>query len=355
MKGIKQYIVFILIMCSNLLLQAQNLSIKANIDTNHILIGDPVTFTLQITKPVNFQLKFPELYDTITEKIEIIQTDTLDTVSISNNEITLSKKYIISCYDSGQFAIPPLPFVYQKDTTTDTLYSQPLLLTCQTVPVDTTKKEIKDIKKPLDTPFSFQEFLKYYLPYILGGIILLLILYFGYKYYKTTRQKAKQKPKKIIIPKEAAHVIALNDLDKLKEKKLWQNDQIKRYYSELTDILRTYIENRYRISAMEQTSYEIVSQFRQEKLAEQEILNILSYVLENGDLAKFAKYKPLPNENDKSLKNAYEFVERTKLLKTQTEENKDNKPETTEQQPDANKKDEKIIDKTSKTGKKHDD
>ncbi len=334
MKGI--YIILILILGNGLLLQAQNLSIKADIDTNQILIGDPVTLTLQISKPINFQLKFPELNDTITEKIEIIQADTLDTVSISNNEITLSKKYIISCYDSGQFTIPPLPFVYQKDTTTDTLYSQPLLLTCQTIPVDTTKKEIKDIKKPLNTPFSFQEFIKYYLPYILGGIILLLILYFGYKYYKKTRQKVQQKPKKIIIPKESAHIIALRDLDKLKEKKLWQNDQVKQYYSELTDILRTYIENRFRISAMEKTTYEIIWQFRQDKLAEQETINILSYVLENGDLAKFAKYKPLPDENDKSLKNAYLIVEKTKLSTEHTNEN--NTTETTKEKDNKTNK-----------------
>lgn len=314
--------------------QAQNLTIKASIDTNHILIGDPVNFTLQVTKPTDFQLSFPELNDTITEKIEILESDSIDTVSTSNNEITLRKKYIVSCYDSGQFIIPPLPFVYQKDTITDTLYSQSLILTCQTIPIDTTKKEIKDIKKPLDTPFSFQEFLKYYLPYILGGIILLLILYFAYKYYKKLRKKSKEKPKKIFVPKEAAHIIALRELDLLKEKKLWQNDQIKQYYSELTDILRTYLENRYRISAMEQTTYEIISQMKQQKLTEQEQLNILSFVLEYGDLAKFAKYKPLPDENDKSLKNVYAYIEQTKLIEEQVKEKNNNQLENKENNKD---------------------
>ena len=318
MKGIKSYIALIFILAGSFA-QAQNLTIKANIDTNSILIGDPVNFTLQITKPAGFQIAFPELRDTVTEKIEIIETDSLDTLSISGNEITLAKKYVVSCYDSGQFVIPPLPFVYKQDTTTDTLYSQPLTLNCQTVPVDTAKKEIKDIKKPLNTPFSFQEFVKYYLPYILGSIIILLILYFGYKYYKKTRQKTKEKPRKVYVPKESAHIIALRELEALKEKKLWQNDQIKQYYSELTDILRAYLENRYRISAMEQTTYEIIALMKQQNLTEQEQLNLLSYVLEYGDLAKFAKYKPLPNENDKNMKNAFSFVEQTKLLEKPVE------------------------------------
>ncbi len=322
MGKFKQYILLIFILVSNFT-QAQNLVIKANIDTNHILIGDIVNFTLKVTKPVGLQLAFPELHDTITEKIDILQSDTLDTLTTQDNQVTLMKKYVISCYDSGQFVIPPLPFVYRHDTTTDTLYSQPLVLTCQTLPVDTAKKDIKDIKQPLNTPFSFQEFIKYYLPYILGGIIILLILYFAYKYYRKSRQKAKEKPKKVFVPKESAHIIALRELDTLKEKKLWQNDQIKAYYSQLTDILRTYLENRYRVSAMEQTTYEIISDLKQQKLTEQESLNLLSFVLEYGDLAKFAKYKPLPDENDKSLKNAYAFVGKTKLIEKSTETKKD--------------------------------
>ena len=112
----------------------------------------------------------------------------------------------------------------------------------------------------------------------------------------------------------------MRELEALKEKKLWQSDQIKQYYSELTDILRTYLENRYRISAMEQTTYEIISLMKQQNLTEQEQLNLLSYVLEYGDFAKFAKYKPLPDENDKSMKNAFSFVEQTKLLEKSVEE-----------------------------------
>ena len=122
----------------------------------------------------------------------------------------------------------------------------------------------------------------------------------------------------------------------LKEKKLWQNDQIKQYYSGLTDILRTYLENRYRISALEQTTYEIVSTLKQQNLTEQKALNLLSFVLEYGDLAKFAKYKPLPDENDKSMKNAYAFIEKTKLIEKVT----DIKEDTNNNMTKVEKKDE---------------
>lgn len=320
MNVFKQYIAILLLTISSSLLQAQDLTIKASIDTNHILIGDPVNLTLQITKPLDFDIDFPELKDTITEKIEILNSNLTDTVDITNNKITLQKKYIVSCYDSGQFVIPPLPFVYQQDTVKDTIFTTPIALICETLPVDTAKKEIKDIKKPLEAPFTFQEFIKYYLPYILAGIIFALLLFFAYKYYIKHKQNKQEKPKKVYIPKEAAHIVALRQLDTLKDKKLWQNEQIKQYYSELTDILRTYLENRFRISAMEQTTYDIISLMKQKKITPQEEINTLSYVLEYGDLAKFAKYKPLPNENDKCLKNAYLFVEQTKLIEKDKQE-----------------------------------
>lgn len=303
----------------------QNIQIKATIDTNRILIGDPVNYTLEVTKPKDLNLAFPIFAgDTITEKIEIIQTNTIDTISSNNNNITLAQNYIISCYDSGSFEIPPQPFVYKNDTTTDTIYSQPLVLNSQTLLVDTSKKDIKDIKAPINTPFSFQEFLKYYLPYFLGGIILLVILYFLYKYYKKRKQLQQTKPKKVYVPKEAAHIIAIRKLDELKEKKLWQNSLIKQYYIELTEILRNYLDDRFRFNAMEKTTFEITFEIKEQKIFEQTELNLLSYILEYGDLAKFARYNPLPDENDKCLKNAYEFVNDTQLTETDTE---DTKPE----------------------------
>jgi hypothetical protein len=112
-------------------------------------------------------------------------------------------------------------------------------------------------------------------------------------------------------PKIPAHITALEKLEKLKEQKLWQEGKIKLYYSSMTDILREYIENRFRIQAMEQTTDEILFGFRNAAVDE-ESKTKLKQVLTLADLVKFAKEQPLPDENETSLKNVYDFVNGTK-------------------------------------------
>ena len=117
------------------------------------------------------------------------------------------------------------------------------------------------------------------------------------------------------VPKEAAHLIALRALENLKEKKLWQQNEYKAYYSELTEILRTYLFNRWEISAMEMVSDEILQALRP-YLTDPTLLEKLQKTLQTADGVKFAKATPLPDENMQSYQWIYELVEATQLRET---------------------------------------
>ncbi len=108
------------------------------------------------------------------------------------------------------------------------------------------------------------------------------------------------------------HVVALSDLDKLKASKLWQKGQEKEYYTELTDILRHYIDRRFHIDAPEMISEDIIAAIH---LATdtKSATDGLTQILNVADLVKFAKYTPFADENDLSLVNAYLFVNQTKI------------------------------------------
>jgi len=111
-----------------------------------------------------------------------------------------------------------------------------------------------------------------------------------------------------------AHIIALQELDKLKGDQLWQHDKVKEYYTRMTDVLRVYIEDRFKVPAMEQTTFEILSDFKANKsLIDAESYNGLKDILELADLVKFAKLTPLPDDNHQSLNSAYLFVQYTKI------------------------------------------
>jgi len=170
---------------------------------------------------------------------------------------------------------------------------------------------------------------------------LLVIVIAGLIVFFITRKKKTApvvifKPK----PKRAAHLIALEELEQLKKEKLWQQGLIKDYYSRLSGIVRTYIENRFDIPSVESTTYETMQLFRKKPVPKQ-TLELLQELLELSDLVKFAKAKPLPSEHDHSMNLAEAFVKNTipdaaaEAAQRKTDEKNQRENETTT--PDQNK------------------
>jgi hypothetical protein len=92
---------------------------------------------------------------------------------------------------------------------------------------------------------------------------------------------------------------------------LWQAGHVKTYHSELTEILRMYLERRFNIHALEQTSLEIISDVNS-ILQNDEAKQNLTKTLEIADSVKFAKHKSGALENEQSLKMAIQFIESTR-------------------------------------------
>lgn len=284
--------------------QAQEIKATATLDTNRIMIGDQVKLQIQIEHPAKHKVRFPALPDTIN-KIEVLERSKIDTVpSTDPSRITERQTYIITSFDSGHFPLSPLKFVLEADTNMF-FETEALLLSVYAPKVDTTQA-IKEIKGPLDVPFSIREAI----PYIVGGGILLAILIGLYYYFKNRKKKPGQI--EIKVPSRPAHEIALEALKELENEKVWQTQEngVKSYHSAISDIIRTYIEHRYKIPAMELTTDEILNNFRRTSMKE-EPKEKLRQLLQLSDLVKFAKAQPLPNEHELSLSSAYDFVSST--------------------------------------------
>ena len=287
---------------------SQNIEVVAKLDsTNNIIIGDQIKLKLQATCPNGTILMWPAIKDTIIKQIEVTGRSKIDTVfSTDKKLLTLSQIYTITSFDSGSYKIPAFEFNYRflKDSNNYSILTNELLLNVNTVQVDTTKI-IKDIKAPLKAPLTFKELL----PYIGIGIaivaIILLIIY-----YLRKKRKAEPLIKFRSVRVVPAHEIALLALQKLKDDKLWQNNKVKQYYIELTDILRKYIEARFEVEAMEMTTDEITVIFKSIDI-DDELKHKLKNILVLADLVKFAKAQPIANEHDTCLGNAFDFVNKT--------------------------------------------
>ena len=298
---------------------AQEPSVSAKLEKSTITIGDQIKLNLQVTSPENYSVAFPILGDTITKKVEIVNKSKIDTSFSADKKSKIFKQTLtISSYDSGYWAIPPFEFTFnlKNDTSKKKLLTEAILLTVNTLPVDT-NKAIKDIKIPFEAPMTFRELI----PYILGGIAMLAVIII---IIFVSMKLLKKEPilKRETKPKLPPHEIAIIELQKLRDSKLWQQNMIKLFYINLTDILRIYIEGRFGVMAMEMTTDEITKCFKTIDIAN-DLKDKLKHILDLADLAKFAKIQPLPNENDLALSKAFDFVNETKPVAIKVEEVED--------------------------------
>ena len=315
-SGLIFVVLFVLLSGSLQQLKAQQVTVKASIDSTNILIGDQMKLILEIEKPKNMDIQFPLLPDTLGAGIEVVQRLPIDTLQLDNKDREkLSQSYFITSFDSGVHQIPPFFFKLKFDRMLDSVATKALSFQVFTMKIDTTKGPV-DIKPPYSAPVSLKEVT----PYILGIILIAAILFFIFYYIKWKKKNVPlfRKPEK---PLEPAHIIALRELDRIKAQKLWQQEKIKQYYSEVADTVRAYIENRFDIPAMEQTSAETISVFKQNKeLIDGTSLDQVQHILSLADLVKFAKYAPLPDDNNLTLMNAYFFVNQTKKVEVKAPE-----------------------------------
>jgi len=319
MKSVIKISILILTICIRVNGIAQEVDANASLNKDWILIGDQVNLEIEMSCPADATVVWPEFGDTITSQIEIIREFEVDTVHPDSKPgfAIYSQKLLITSFDSGYHALPPIAILYQLEDEDEFrgIETGALLLEVSTMEVDM-EKDIMDISPLIDVPLSFREIL----PWLLGGLgivlTILLLIYF-------IRKKKKAEPliqirKKPVLP---PHQVALDALKSLKSKKLWQTGRVKDYHTELTDIIRTYISDKFKIHATEMVTYEIIEEIESTTIS-QETRKKLGEMLEMADMVKFAKGNPLPDEQERSMNYAIDFVKDTIFLVEEDTNNK---------------------------------
>lgn len=300
-----RYILTLLISSLISLTYAQSNAAYGKLDTNQILIGDQVNFTLTCIQKKNSKVDFPKFVDTIIKGVEIVESFPQDTIKDEDDQLTIEKRYTITVFDSGAYMLPVGPFIENKDT----IRGKSLFLSVNTIQADTTANSIKPIKLPYNQGYTFKELL----PWILGGLALIGIIA-GIIIYLRIKQKNADTEIKKYVPKDPPHIIAYRSLDELKAEQLWEKEEYKAYYTKLTEILRIYLEQKYQILALEQTSEEILSDVKDLNLLNFEIIQDLSQILMLADMVKFAKHIPQAEENVRSYDLALKFIDKSKFI-----------------------------------------
>lgn len=293
---VKNYFLHIIMLFGVFAVAQKTPSVSIKVDTTKIRIGEQINYQI-IVDDVENGVIFPKLQLDSLGKIEIIKSLSIDTL-----KNRLIKKYKLTSFDSGSYVIPKQAiFIWNQPYYTDSIP-----IDVATVAVDTTKQKLYPIKAIHNEPYTLADF-KSYLWWILGILILI-----GLALYFILRKKKTQEEIEARIP---PYERALNRLKALDEKQLWQKNKIKKYYVELTDIIRTYIERELNIPALESTTDELLETITDFNMSStlnipEEIINKLRKLLNEGDLVKFAKFKPLANEIELHRYDAGEIIEK---------------------------------------------
>ena len=292
------------------------LVVSAAIDSTTLFIGDQTDLHLRATCEVGEQVQLPALDKELIPGIEIVEKTVVDTATLSDGRVQYNQYLTLTSFEDSLFYIAPLPFVSGDDT----VWSESLMLNVvQPFEMDSADMAITDIKGIYKAPIWWWGVLRWVLlAFVIAGVGVggyYLITYLQSRMRKGEEEKAAAEPLR------PAEEVALEKLDAIREQKIWQTGQVKEYHTQLTDVVREYIDRRFEVSSVEQTSDETLRAMRPLLSSQKELYEQLRKMLTLADLVKFAKWTTTPDENEQSLRSAYAFVKETTLAEEVTTDN----------------------------------
>lgn len=299
-KFIQHIILFVLLIFISAPLLAQE--VVAEVDSAHIMIGDHLKYTLKIKNATGIENPKADLSNVDTMKaFEVVKEFDWEKIAL-NDDVFYKKELTITSFDSGYYYFPSIRINYTKNGQNVSRNTQQIQLAVITPQVDSL--QIRPIKDIVIEPITVADFY----PLFIGLGLVLLLGIIGYLLYKRYVNKPE---KEVYIAPLPPHTLALSKLKQLEEKQLWQQGKLKAYQSELTYIVREYLEKRYEIQALESTTDEIIKELKQEDISEEHKTQ-LSDMFRMADMVKFAKAKPPLDIQSTLLNKAEQFVQNTK-------------------------------------------
>lgn len=276
---------------------------KATVDSTRMLIGDQMRLRIEVSTDKDAVLLPIDLTLIAVDSVfEVLNESRWDTLGTAGDKLRLQKQLLFIAWDSGLHRLPALPLAYKVGERTDTFFTRDIPMQIDMPQVDTT---LADIKPIIEEPLKLQDFIWYIVGLLALVAVIVLVLYL-----RKRKKMAPDAPSVTVVPL-LPHELALRQLEELAQQKIWQNGDVKGYHSALTHIVREYLEGRYGIQALEQTTDEILVQLRKGDF-NMSLSQRLGDVLQTADLVKFAKAQPTAEFHEQAMVVARSFILETK-------------------------------------------
>lgn len=304
--------------CAALPAQAGPLMVKARLDSVSVLMGRLTTLRLEVVEDAGSRGGF-ELLEAARQQgrpyaavcgdsVELRTSYATDTVDLGSGRIQINYAVPVQAFDSGSYRLPQLLYRAGNDSVRSNQVSLRVL------PVNVTAEDPIAGYAPVAQPVGKSIFDN--LPdwlYNYWWLIIILLLAIGAGIWILTHPKQKGLIAPRHKPAPTPYEVAMRSLTALKARKLWEQGMEKEYFTELTDILRVYLDKRFGINAMEMTSRQIMDMLRSNPVIKDK-REYMRRILDMADFVKFAKVRPLPADNISAYDNAVNFVEETHSL-----------------------------------------
>lgn len=305
--GLNRVIAFIAIALFAVSEMTAQVTVTARLDSVQFYVGQQDGLEVQVSFPADKTIQLPPVKKgmEIIPNVEVVEVLDADTVLLNEGkQLQVTQRYIITAWDSAFYYLPPV----QVKVDTSLYESKSLAFRVYTLDVDTLNADKffppRDIQ---ELPFCWDDWkvitYESLIILVLAGLIIYLsvLIRKGKPIFHMVRRKKKLPP----------HQVAIAEIQRIKQDRTLTQENNKEYYTQLTDALRIYIQERYGFSAMEMTSSEIIEHLMNN--GDETSLNELKEIFSTADLVKFANWSTQINENDANLMSALQYINDTKV------------------------------------------
>ncbi len=273
-----------------------------------LTVGDHITLRLEVKHPAGSQVVLPQLQRE-WQPFEVVEQTPPETIENGDGTATTGKEIIVTLFEPGQYLTPRLVVTHRpQDGSVEELAAP--VISLNVTSVLTEDMELRDLK-----PQAMMAVPPLW-PWVVGGLLLTILVTGSlagaglWVYHRWFRKSAPVDFPAPIIDTRPPELIAHAELDRIEALALPAQNRIKEHYSLVSDCLRQYIEGRYQIPALEQTSQELRTAFRRSNVAMPDVAGFMG-ILSESDLVKFARYRPGSDDVDNLVDRARTVVDTT--------------------------------------------
>jgi hypothetical protein len=273
-----------------------------------LTVGDRVRLRLEVKHPAGSQVILPQV-EQAWQSFEVVEQTPPESVGNDDGTVTTGKDIVVTLFQPGQYQTPRLVVTHrQPDGEVEELAAPVVMVNITSLVTEST--EMRDLKPQAELPVPPLW------PWVVGGLLATILatgLVAGAGLWAYDRWFRKPLPAEVAMPvidTRPPEVIALAELDRIEALNLPAQNRIKEHYTLVSDCLRFYIEGRYEIPALEQTSQELRLAFRKLTLPMREVAGFMG-ILSESDLVKFARYKPDSGEVNSLVNRTRAVIEAT--------------------------------------------